>query len=198
MKRINSLVILAAMTAACLLPVAAQAASTFGAAWSLAAPTGDTKEFTDDFSLRGFALEYRNYYTGTTAWGVNVGYNVFVEERDRTYYGDNFAVTGEHWSYINAVPMYLSWHKVASRSRRDGSMFFGVNAGGVWLEQRVTMGLYEVKESNVHLGFAPEIGYHFPWQSFLGYGSLRFNYMLEAGDVPAQSWFELRLGFGMD
>lgn len=197
MKNFMNLVLVTLLALALLPASPARASTSFGAAWSLAMPLGDTKDFTDSFSLRGFSLEYRNYYTREMAWGLNISYNVFNEEKDSTFYGDNYAVTGQRWTYINAVPMYLSWHRVPGGTR-DGSLFYGLNAGAVWLEQRTTLGLYEVNESNVHLGFAPEIGYHFPWQSFLGYGAVRFNYMLEAGDVPAQSWIELRLGFGLD
>lgn len=171
--------------------------NTFGVAWSLALPTGDTKDFTDSFSFRGANLQYRGFFRTDLAWGLNVSYNVFSKEYDNTYYGDNFAVTGERWTYINTVPIYLSGHKYFG-NKRDGRFFLGMNGGAVWLEQRMTLGLYEQEESNWHLGLAPEIGYNFPWDSFLGFGSVRFNYLLEAGDVPSQSWFEFLLGFGLD
>ena len=196
MKKILILVLLGMSAALVALPVQA-ASRTYGIAWSLAAPTGNTKDLTKPISARGFNLEYRDFFRKDMAWGINLGYNVFVEEHDNTFYGDNFAVTGMRWSYINTVPIYLSCHKFFGNNR-DGRVFVGLNMGTAWLEQRQTLGLYEVKDSNWHFGLAPEIGYNFPWDAFLGYGSIRFNYLNQAGDVPDQSWFELRLGFGLD
>jgi len=171
--------------------------STVGLAWSLTMPTGDMKEFTDDFSLRGVNLEYRRFKRSDLAFGLNVGFNVFNDDKDNTFIGENFAVTGQRWTYINTVPIYASVFKF-SGNKRDGRMFFGANAGTAWLEQRNTLGLYETVESNWHLALAPEIGYNFPWDDFLGYASVRYNYLFEAGEVPAQGWFELKLGFGLD
>jgi len=194
--RILLLVALIALAAS---PAASQPGnSSFGLAWSLSLPTGDMKEFTDDFSLRGFNLEYRRFQRSDLAFGLNVGYNVFNEEQDDTFIGENFAVTGKQWTYINTVPIYASVFKFSSSNKRDGRFFFGGNAGTAWLEQRRTLGLYETKEDNWHLAVAPEVGYHFPWDAFLGYASVRYNYLFEAGEVPAQGWIEIKLGFGMD
>lgn len=192
--RIAVLFLLLVMT----LAVPAEAArNTFGVSWSLSVPTGDTRDFVENISWRGFNLEYKSFFRDDASWGFNGGYNVFSQEQDRTFQGENFAVTGLHWTYINTVPLYLSYHKYFG-NKREGNLFVGMNAGTAWLEQRRTLGLYETKESNWHLGFAPEVGYNFPWDAFLGYASLRFNYLLEAGDVPSQTWLELRLGFGLD
>jgi hypothetical protein len=195
MKKINVLVLLfvAVFTVQ---PVLA-GNNTFGASWSLALPTGNTKDFTSPLSARGFNLEYQNFFRTDTAFGVNIGYNVFTEEQDQTFVGENFAVTGLRWHYINTVPIYASLHKFFGNNR-DGRFFVGLNAGTAWLEQRMTLGLYEFKDSNWHLGLAPEVGYNFPWDSFLGYASLRFNHLFKAGDIENQGWFELRLGFGLD
>lgn len=192
------ILLLVALFALLALPASAQHGnSSFGLAWSLSMPTGDMKDFCDDFSLRGFNLEYRRFQSTDLAFGINAGFNVFNEEQDDTFIGENFAVTGNRWTYINTVPIYASVFKFKG-NKRDGRFFFGGNAGVAWLEQRHTLGLYETKEDNWHLAVAPEVGYNFPWNAFLGYASLRYNYLFEAGDVPSQGWIELKLGFGLD
>jgi hypothetical protein len=185
------------MLAVSMTGTALAARNTIGVSWSLSVPTGDTRDFVKNVSWRGINLEYKGFFREDASWGFNAGYNVFAQDQDKTFVGENFAVTGNHHTYINTVPLYLSGHRYFG-NRRDGRFFVGMNAGTAWLEQRRTLGLYEVKESNWHLGLAPEVGYNFPWNSFLGFASLRFNYLLEAGDVPSQSWFELKLGFGLD
>ena len=177
---------------------AAAGKNTFGVAWNISAPLGDTSDFTSGLQFRGATLEWRNFYTRDMAWGINGSWDVFTENFDGTYQGDNFAISGKSWRYINAVPIYASWYKYIGEDRRGRRTFFGLNAGTAYIERRIEVALWGVKDDNWHLAFAPEIGMQLPWNSFLGWVSVRYNYALSAGDVDAQQWFEFRLGFGMD
>lgn len=169
--------------------------SQFGASWNLAMPMGNTRDFTRPLSARGFTLEWHNFIRKSTSWGINAGWTVFNENADNTTYGDGWAVSGDRWNYINAVPIYASGFHYWG-DRRDTNYFAGANLGTVWSEYRTTVGLYEFKESVWHLAVAPEIGIRMPLNSFLGYLSLRYNLLMKSGDIDTQSWLELRVGFG--
>jgi len=176
----------------------AQAQSSFGMSWSLTVPTGNTKDFNKSMSFRGFNFEYRDIQSTSWGWGINAGYNVFADDYTDTYNRDNFAITGLRSHYINTVPIYAAAYKYFGNSRKNGRWYVGLNGGTAWLEQRVTLGLYELKEDNWHLSVAPEVGYHLPWDSFIGHISARYVMVNSAGNTDTQSWFEFRIGFGLD
>ncbi len=172
--------------------------STFGIAWGISIPTGATKDFTSDVSFRGMSVEWRNFYMRDSAYGINVGWNVFNESDDSTVFFDNGAITGKRWSYINAIPIYGAWYKYFSDDKRSSRFYAGINAGTAWIEQRTEMSLYQLTQDNWHLAIAPEVGMNMPWDSFLGYVAVRYHYAFEAGDVKAQQWIEFKIGFGLD
>jgi len=172
--------------------------NTFGLAWGISVPTGDTKDFVSGASFRGASVEWRNFYLRDAAYGLNVGWNVFNEESDSTVEFDNGAITGKHWSYVNAVPIYASWFKYFSADKRSSRFFAGINAGGAWIERRTEIGLTALEEANWHFALAPEVGWQLPWDSFLGYVSARYHYAFAAGNMEAQQYLEFKIGFGLD
>ncbi len=173
--------------------------SSFGISWSATVATGKTNDFVPGFQWRGVNLEYRNRINSNYSWGINAGYNVLSETSSETQFLDHVQVTGKHGRYINTIPIYaLAIYEFGPYNRRDGRFYVGMNGGTAWLEHRTELGLYAQQDTNWHLAFAPEIGYHLPWESFLGHISVRYNYLLEAGEVEAQSWLEFRLGFGVN
>ena len=172
--------------------------STFGIAWGIGVPTGDTNDYISEVSFRGMSVEWRNFYMRDAAYGINVGWNVFNETNDGTMIFTDGAVTGKHWRYVNAIPIYGSWFKYFSTDQRSSRFYAGINAGTAWIERRTEMGLYQVTNDNWHLAIAPEVGWSLPWDSFLGYVGVRYHYAFEAGDSEAQQWIEFKIGFGLD
>jgi hypothetical protein len=183
-----------------LLPTAPSMAddSTFGIAWGISLPTGDTADYISKVSFRGASVEWRNFYQRDAAYGLNVGWNVFNKEEDGTTFFDNGAVTGKSWNYINAVPVYGSWFKYFSADKRSSRFFAGINAGGAWINRRTDVGLVRFEEDNWHFAVAPEVGFNLPWDSFLGYVSARYHYAFKAGNMEAQQYLEFKIGFGLE
>jgi hypothetical protein len=172
--------------------------NTFGIAWGISVPTGDTKDFVSKVSFRGASLEWRNFYTRDMAYGLNVGWNVFNQDDNSTVEIDNGAITGKRWNYINAVPIYASWFKYFSHDKRSKRMFAGLNGGTAYIERRTEVGFIGLEDANWHFALAPELGFMLPWDSFLGYISARYHYAFAAGDMEAQQWLEFKIGFGLD
>ena len=182
-----------------LLPVAARADNNaFGIAWGISVPSGDTRDYISKISFRGASVEWRNFYLRDAAYGLNVGWNVFNEERDDTIVFDQGAVTGKNWNYVNAVPVYAGWFKYFNTDRRSSRFFAGGNLGAAWIQRRTDIGLVRFEEANWHFALAPEVGWQLPWDSFLGYVAARYHYAFKAGNMEAQQWLELKIGFGLD
>jgi len=172
--------------------------STFGLTYNVSMPTGATNDFISGVHFRGFSFEWLNFQTRDSAFGINAGWNVFNEKFDGTLNGDNFAITGKSWRYINTVPIYGSYRKYMGADRRGKRAYICLNGGTAYIETKTQVTIWELTEDNWHLALAPEIGMQMPWDSFLGTMSLRYNYAFSAGDTEAQQWIELRFGFGMN
>lgn len=172
--------------------------NTFGVAWGISIPTGDTSDYISKVSFRGASFEWRNFYQRDAAYGINVGWNVFNDEDDSTVNLNNAAVTGKHWKYINAVPIYAGWFKYFNDDPRAKRFYAGINAGGAWIERTADIGLVRLQGDNWHFALAPEVGMHLPWDAFLGYIGVRYHYAFKAGDSEAQQYFEFKVGFGLD
>lgn len=196
MKKIILILVLLVATGTAL--PASAGNDSFGLAWGVSLPAGNTNDFISKVSFRGAVVEWRHNYRRDAAWGLNVGWNVFNKSANETLEWDNVAVTGNIYRYINAVPIYAGWYKSFGEDRRDKRMYLGLNAGTAWIERRADVGLYSFDESNWHFAVAPEVGLHLPWDSFLGYLALRYHYAFEAGTFGAEQWLELKVGFGFD
>ena len=96
------------------------------------------------------------------------------------------------------MPIYVSGFHYFGEDRRSQRWYAGLNGGTVYLERTVEIGSYLFEDKTWHLAVAPEIGVQLPWDAFLGYLALRYNVAFEGDGVPTQSWFDLRLGFGLD
>ncbi len=176
----------------------AQAESTFGIAWNPGIPTGDTADFAGGFSFRGATAEWRNFTRSDFTLGASVGWNVFNDSFSGTATEGNITATGNQWTTVNAVPIMVNAYKYLSTDRRSTRFYFGLGAGVDWIELTKEFGYYQFKDSNWHLALAPEIGVQLPWDSFVGYVGVRYQYAFEAGDSPAQSWFDFKIGFGLN
>lgn len=172
--------------------------NTFGLAWGISVPTGAIYDYTPAISLRGASAEWRSYYRRDAAYGLNVGWNVFSKSKEGTVSFEDGAVTGKSWNYVNAVPIYVGWFKYLSSDHRDNRWFYGLNAGTSWVQWRTEVGLVNFEEENWLFSVAPEFGVMFPWDSLIGYISARYHYAFPAGNMEAQQYLEIKIGFGMD
>jgi hypothetical protein len=168
----------------------------WGLAYGFAAPTGNTKEFANDFSWRNFTVEARRINEDRNmSFGFNASWNVFFEKSNRTSVLPNVpgSVTGTQYRYINSWPILLNAHHYFGHPYKPRP-FIGLNLGAYIIEERVEIGLVAAHETNVHLGGAPEVGFAFPRGNQIWWLSARYHATLKAGNVPEQNYFTVSLG----
>ena len=147
----------------------ARAQQWYGAfSYQVSFPTGDTKEFADNVSYIGFALDFRNVVARNTTVGVLLGWNVFHERTSETIElmrnGNPGAITGLQDRTINAFPIMANFHRYFGQPR--GTKFFvGLNAGGYYMVQRFDIGIYSFQNDQWQWGIIPEVGVAIPMQS---------------------------------
>jgi len=190
------------MTAALLGLLMTGAASAQGWLWGLtyemSAPVGDLKEFSQNsWSWRGAGFEGRTFTAQEVSVGFAVSWNVFHSKQTNvTWSQPGQDVTGTQVRDVNAVPIYANmfWNW---GERHGWRPFLGMNAGTMYTEYRVDLGLYSFRERNWHFAFAPEVGIRFPYDRWLGYFSVRWNYALGAGEIDEVSYISFRVGVGL-
>jgi len=170
----------------------------WGVSWNVGVPTSDTKDYIDQVSFRGIGVEGRKFTSATTSIGFAASWQVFYEKSFRSTTTDLGAVvTGTQYRYLNTFPVLVNVYK---HFGTYGSLrpYVGINAGMYIIENRLEVGLYALEETNVHVGAAPEVGVKLPSGRFLGFLGARYHFTTEAGNTPAQSFWEFRVGFGLE
>ena len=164
--------------------------------YQISMPTGDTKEFANETSYRGFGLDYRKHVDKNTTVGFATGLNVFHERTNKTLElkTDNpGAMTGLQDRTINAFPIMLNIHQYFD-TQGGIRPYIGLNAGGYIMHQRFDIGIYSSEENEWQWGMAPEIGVIIPLQ---GYNALiitgKYNYAFTGksptgGDINHEYW----------
>lgn len=169
----------------------------WGLAYQVTTPTGDTKDFADDFSFRNLALDARGFVSPNTSIGLFTAWNVFADQTDQSInFEDVLDIGGTQFRYINAVPILATAHYyLGQRSRRGLRPYVGLGVGTYWVEQRLEIGLSAVTTDQWHFGVSPEIGIVLPVQSKVAwYLNARYNYAVKAGNFTHQ-WFAFGIGF---
>jgi len=189
--------ILALALVVAMAPVAS-ANSTFGFAWNPAVPLGDLADFTSGLQLRGACMEWRKFNRSDLAVGASISWLVFNDSSEGTVTEGPLTITGKRWDYVNTIPLHVTAYKYFSTDRRSTRVFAGLGAGANWMEYRTEVGSYTFDDSQWHFALAPEIGMQLPWDKWLGFVSVRWQYVFAAGDFEAQNWIDFKIGFGLD
>lgn len=163
--------------------------------WAIGFPVGETSDFLDQTSFRGFAIEGRGYVTDRITVGGRAGWQTFY--KDFGYVSessDDITISGFQRKYINAIPITVNAHYYFG----NGLVlpYVGVGVGPYYIETRNYMGIYYVREKAWHFGVAPEVGVVVPFgSSNAGLNvALKYQYAAKTKDTQAVSWVELDIG----
>lgn len=187
---------LSLLLALALLPAAADAQKAFGGVtYNFSFSAVDLQEYVSADSWYGATVDLRNQFTDNPniSFGLSSGWYVFYNNVDRLIEIPNGAVSGLQYRNFNIVPILGSVHYYLGKEG-GARPYAGINVGAYYARQELAIGLYSFTESNWHFGFAPEIGFAYPFQyESVIYGNVRYHYLLEAGEYLGDR--SLTLGF---
>lgn len=163
--------------------------------YQMSVPTGDLADFTGKASFRGVGLEFRTFVDNNISLGGGFNWNVFYEKKDKiTTQFDNLTVTGTHFNYVNAFPIYVN----AAYYLNEGSYFrpyLAMNAGVTYTEYRKDIGLYTFSDKAWKFSVAPEIGFLIESYDRANFTiSFRYNYGLKTSDTDPLSYLGINVG----
>jgi hypothetical protein len=163
--------------------------------WAIGFPIGETNDYIDQASFRGFALEGRGYVTDKLTVGGRAAWQTFFKDYGFvTYQNETTAISGYNKRYINTIPLTVNAHYYFGYNQV--LPYIGVGLGPYFVETRDYMGVYYTEEKAWHFGVAPEIGVVVPFgQSNTGFNiAAKYQYAAKTKDTDAVSWIELDIG----
>jgi opacity protein-like surface antigen len=166
----------------------------FGITYNTALPLGETSDYIGNFSFRGAGIEARWEVAQELYVGFNTSWNVFYESVSGSFTEGTRTLTGTQYRYLNSYPLMFTAFKGFGELGAF-SPYAGLGIGGIKVDRRSEMGLWQHTENKWHFGLAPEIGtLIYTWGNFDILFSIRYNYAFKTGDTPAYSYLGINLG----
>jgi hypothetical protein len=169
----------------------------WGYTYDIGLPVGDTKEFIDNVSFRGFTVKGSKFINPNLSVGGSIGWHVFNEKKDDVSEPLDFiiefddgsekdvvgSITGDQYRYINSFPFMVNLNYfLKNPSRNDISFYGGLGLGAMAIKKRVEVAVLSVDDTNWHFGLVPEIGLVKRFNSvyYLNTG-VKYNHAFNAG-----------------
>ena len=157
-----------------------------GLSYNMGMTTGDTRDFVQDYSWRGFGFEVRSFRGDNFSVGGSFSWNIFDEKTGELIQLQKArgAVSGTQIRYINSFPLMLNAHYYFGDPSSRVQPYVGLNVGTYYITQRLEIGVLALEENNWHFGLAPEIGLMFPtYSGSIFFINARYNYAFKAGQT---------------
>jgi opacity protein-like surface antigen len=157
---------------------------------------GDMADFIDEPSFRGFTFGYRRVMDEEVAFGLDMGWNTFYEERDKATYTDGTqSITGLQYRYMNMFTASAQVDRIFSPGS-DIRPWIGIGAGTSYARRTVDMGQWSLEKDPWQFMLQPEAGVSL----YLTNGNaliLSANYYwgMETSQLEAQSFVTLGIGY---
>lgn len=175
---------------------AASAQSLTAVQYSIGFGSGDLGSYIGAPSFRGFTIDYRKLVQPNIGVGVDLGWNVFYDEKAfGTYTRGDLSYSGKQYRYNNQFPMLFAADYYLKPGEKINP-FAGLGIGTMYSLRNTDMGQYTFEQDAWHFALRPEVGVLIqanPGLSLAVTG--KYYYGFEAGDLDAQSYFALNFGF---
>jgi len=126
--------------------------------YSMGFSMGDFNDFISAPSFRGMTFDYRKMVNENVGVGIELGWNVFYEDKDyATYTRETASITGKQYRYCSTVPMLASADYYFAPAEKL-SPFAGIGIGTQFTSNEVDMGVWAITEDTWHFLLKPELG----------------------------------------
>ena len=168
-------------------------------AYSMGQPTWNTKDYINEFSWRGVAVEYKHFNSKSFSYGFQFGWNNFGQRIDGVVSFENGAVSGTQIRKLGAIPILVSLNYHTASLYSNISPYMALNIGTYYMKENFTLGVYGSDKGAWHLAMAPELGVYIPAGDAYLQVALKLNKAFEAGDYLGGrkkdfTWLALNVG----
>lgn len=153
-----------------------------GFTYSTAQTMGETKEWIQEYSWRGFALQYNYFMTDKTSLGFETGWNVFGERLDGVTTLAQGAISGTQIRELSAIPFLFTGNYHFKPLWDDISPYMSIGLGAYYVTDKLSAGVFARNVDNLHFGIAPEFGFYVPVGDVFLKFALKYNRAAPAGE----------------
>lgn len=132
--------------------------SLFSLNYAVSIPTGNTNDFIDQVSGRGFNAEYQKFINRNFAVGGELGYTTFYKrELNKVYNEGSAALSGIQYRYQYSYPILLTG---AYYPTVEGIVkpFGGLGIGTYAQQRKIDMGIFTSNKTYWQFALRPELG----------------------------------------
>jgi len=170
--------------------------------YTMAAPSGDSKDFANNYSWLGFTLEGDWFLKQKLSAGFVGGWQeIHKEQSGDSFQFDNGTATGRSYRHLMSIPLLARVRYWGGSPGQTFHPFVGLATGTYWMKQTVDFGIYSADVDHWHFGLAPEVGVLVASHSGVAWTlNARYNYPFAAGDYlngNTASWSYIGIGIGI-
>lgn len=163
--------------------------------YSMGFSSGDLHKFVAPVSFRGFTYNYNKMVETGASVGLELGWNVFYEAKEyATYTRGNYDYSGKQYRYSNNVPLLFTVGYYLHPDEKV-SPFVQAGVGTMYSERVTSMGQWTFTQDGWHFELKPELGIMYSTEGASIALSAKYYYGFAAGDLPAEGFFTINVGF---
>lgn len=141
------------------LSIVAQAQnSLFSFNYAVTIPIGNTSDFIDQISGRGFVFEYQKFINNHVAVGIEAGHTtLYKREENKVYTEGTASLSGIQYRYQYSYPILLTANYYALRTGLFRP-YAGLGLGTMASQRKIDMGIFTSDKTHWQFAVKPEIG----------------------------------------
>ena len=143
---------------------------------------GETKEWIQEYSWRGFAVQYNYFSSYKTSLGFEAGWNVFGQRVDEVATLSSGAISGTQIREFSVIPLLVTGNYYFKSLREEISPYISIGLGAYYISDRLSAGVFSLQKNNWHFGVAPELGFYIPAGRGFVKLALKYNRAAPAGE----------------
>lgn len=170
--------------------------SLFSLNYAVTVPLGNTNDYIDQMSGRGFVLEYQKFVNERWAFGGEIGHTtLYKKEANKVYTEGTASLSGVQYRYQYNWPIMVTanYYVMTGEALRP---YFGLGMGTVAHDRQIDMGIFTSQETHWQFALRPEFGLYYQASEGVGFRfGAKYYQSFESGSLAGQS--NLGLNFGI-
>jgi outer membrane protein W len=163
--------------------------------YSVGFPIGESADYIDQTSFRGFAITGDYFLDDEWSLGFSTGVQTFYQEMGRqTYDVGTLSLTGEEFRYLNMIPAIMTGKYHFDRYGII-TPSLGLGAGFHWVGQRTEFAGFQFNDDSFRFGLlgTAGIGLEVSPSTDLLFNTT-YHHSFESSDIQTHSFLALQLG----
>ncbi len=170
--------------------------SLFSLNYAVSVPTGNTSDFIDQASGRGFVAEFQKFTKRNVAFGGEIGhFTLYKRELNKVYTEGTASLSGVQYRYQQSYPILVTGTFYATT---EGAVkpYGSLGVGTMAHNRRIDMGIFSSEDTSWQFAVRPELGVLISPSDAFGFKiGAKYYQSFTGGGLDGQSTIGLNFGF---